>query len=168
MAVSIEALGAEHDRSGFECGQADLDAWFQRRAGQDARRNVARVFVALDGEIGVVGFYSLGAFTLALDELPPALAGKLPRYDAISAALIGRPARDLRVRGQGIGELLLADAIRRVLGVAQSLAVFAIVVDAKDDAAAGFYRAFGFTPFPSRPGRLFLPTSVAAAAMERL
>ena len=168
MAITVEALGKEHDRTAFRCGQPDLDAWFHQRAGQDAHRNVARVFVAVDDAMGVVGFYSLGAFTLALDDLPPALAGRLPRYDAIPAALIGRLARDLRVRGQGMGDLLLADAIRRILGAAQSLAVFAIVVEAKDAAAARFYREFGFTVFPSRPNRLFLPASVAAAAMERL
>ena len=113
------------------------------------------------------GVLQPGRLTLALEDLPPALAGKLPRYDAIPAALIGRLARDQRVRAQGIGELLLADAIRRVLGAARSLAVFAIVVEAKDEAAAKFYREFGATAFPSRPNRLFLPASVATAAMER-
>ncbi len=167
MAVAIEALGKHHDRARFKCGQADLDAWFQQRAGQDERRNVARVFVAVDDDLGVVGFYSLGAFTLVLDDLPADVARKMPRYDAIPAALIGRLARDERVRGQGIGDLLLADAVMRILGAGRMLAVFAIVVDAKDERAAGFYRAFGFRPFPSRPDRLFLLTSSAAVALER-
>ena len=168
MAVAIEALGKQHDRAGFTCGQADLDAWFRERAGQDERRNVARVFVAVDDDLGLVGFYSLGAFTFALDDLPAEIAGKLPRHEAIPAALIGRLARDERVRGQGTGDLLLADAIKRILGVGRSLAVFAVVVDAKDERAARFYREFGFRPFPSRPNRLFLLTSSAVAAMERL
>jgi ribosomal protein S18 acetylase RimI-like enzyme len=86
----------------------------------------------------------------------------------ISAALVGRLARDERVRGQGIGGLLLADAVRRILGAGRSVAVFAIVVDAKDDAAIAFYRGFGFTPFPLRPNRLFLLASTAAAALEWL
>jgi len=168
LAVAIEALTKQHDRAAFACGQPDLDAWFRQRAGQDERRNIARVFVAVDDALGVVGFYSLGAFTLALDDLPEGLAGKLPRYDAIPAALIGRLARDERVRGQGIGDLLLADAVKRILGAGRTLAVFAIVVDAKEAHAARFYGAFGFRVFPSRPNRLFLLTSQAAAAMERL
>jgi len=168
LAIAIEALAKQHDRAAFACGQPDLDAWFHQRAGQDERRNIARVFVAVDDDLGVVGFYSLGAFTLALDDLPDGLAGKLPRYDAIPAALIGRLARDERVRGQGIGDLLLADAVKRILGAGRTLAVFAIVVDAKDAHAARFYAAFGFRPFPSRPNRLFLLTSTAATAMERL
>ena len=168
MAFTLEPLGKSHDRKAFACGQAELDDWFKRRASQDERRNLARVFVAVDAALGVVGFYSLGAFTLALEDLPADLAGKLPRYDAIPAALFGRLARDLRVRGQGVGELLLADAVHRILGVGENLAVFAILVDAKDEAARAFYASFGFKAFPSRPNRLFLLTSTAAAAVAHL
>jgi ribosomal protein S18 acetylase RimI-like enzyme len=168
MDLVIEPLGKHHDRAAFTCGQADLDDWFRRRASQDERRNVARVFVATDGALGLVGFYSLSSFTLAFEDLPPEIARKLPRYDSIPAALIGRLARDERARGCGLGELLLADAIRRILGAGQTLAVFDIVVDAKDARALAFYETFGFRPFPLHPNRLFLLTSSAVAAVERL
>jgi GNAT superfamily N-acetyltransferase len=168
VALVIEPLDKQHDRAVFRCGQADLDDWFHRRASQDERRNIARVFVASDDSLGVIGFYSLSSFTLSLTDLPDDIARKLPRYDALPAALIGRLARDMRVRGQGIGELLLADAVRRILGASSSLAVFAIVVDAKNAAAEAFYKDFGFAPFPRRPDRLFLLTSTAAAAIERV
>jgi predicted GNAT family N-acyltransferase len=132
--TAIEPLG-NHDRAAFSCGVAAFD-WFRLRAGQDERRNVARVFVAVDDRHGVVGFYRLSSFTPTVGDLPPEQAKRLPRYDLIPAALIGRLARDQRVRGEGIGNLLLADAIRRVLEAARSLAVFAIVVDAMAAAAA--------------------------------
>jgi GNAT superfamily N-acetyltransferase len=167
LIAGIEPLGKQHDRANFTSGQPEIDDWFRRRASQDERRNVARVFVAMDGERSIIGFYSLSSYTLALDDLPADLARKLPRYDAIPAARIGRLARDERVRGQGVGEVLLADAVRRILGAARSVAVFAIVVDAKDDTAAGFYRRFGFQPFPLQPRRLFLLTSTALAALDR-
>lgn len=165
MALRIESLTSAHDRSRFSCGQADLDDWFRKRAGQDERRNVTRVFVAVDDEVGVVGFYSLSTFTFVLEDLPAIIARKLPKYDAVPAALIGRLARDQRARGRGLGELLLADAIWRILAAGQSLAVFAIVVDAKDEAAAAFYESFGFQRFPTRPMRLFLAASTAASAL---
>lgn len=167
MTLVIEPLGKQHDRTRFSCGQPALDDWFQHRAIQDEKRNVARVFVATDVELGVVGFYSLSSFTLALQDLPEEIARKLPRYDAIPAALIGQLARDERVRGQGPGELLIADAVRRVLSASRSLAVFAIVVDAKDDAAISFYESFGFRVFPNKPKRLFLLTSTALGAFDR-
>jgi predicted GNAT family N-acyltransferase len=166
MIKAIEPLG-KHDRTAFSCGVVALDDWFHLRAGQDEKRNVARVFVAIDDERGIVGFYSLSSFTLAIANLPPEQAKYLPRYDAIPAALIGRPARDARVRGERVGDLLLADAVRRVIEAARSLAVFAIVVEAIDEKAAAFYRDFGFAPFPSRPLRLFMPVSEAAEALSR-
>ena len=168
MDIVIEPLGRHHDREAFSCGQPDLDDWFRHRASQDQKRNVARVFVAVDSALGVIGFYSLASFTLSSDDLPEKIAHKLPRYDTIPASLIGRLARDRRTRGQGLGELLLVDAIRRILGAGRSIAVFAIVVDAKDERAVDFYKGFGFLPFPLRPRRLFLPTATAAAAFGEL
>lgn len=168
MDVILEPLGKQHNRSKFSCGQAELDDWFRRRASQDERRNIARVFVAVNPELGVVGFYSLSSFKLDFDDLPEELARKLPRYDGVPAALIGRLARDIRVRGKGVGELLVADAVRRILSAAHSLAVFAIMVDAKDERAATFYERFGFRRFPLRPNRLFLLASSAVKALERM
>lgn len=167
MPITFEALSKRHDRSLFRCGDQELDEWFQKRAGQDERRNLARVFVALEGGAEIVGFYSLSAFTLSLDEVPSELASKLPHYDRIPAALIGRLARHEQCRGMGIGEILIADALQRIVNVAQDLAVFAIIVDAKNENASDFYQSFGFTPFPMHPKRLFMLTSTAAAALKK-
>ena len=172
MGLVIEPLGKHHDRTRFSSGQPDLDNWFKHRASQDEKRHIARVFVAVDAEASaestIVGFYSLSSLSLSLEDLPEDVARKLPRYDAIPAALIGRLARAEQVRGQGVGELLLADAIRRIVDAGHSVAVFAIVVDAKDKRAVDFYRAFGFRSFPLREQRLFLPTATAAAGVARL
>ena len=159
MAIKIEPRAGQHDRTGFSCGEPELDDYFRRRSGQDERRNVARVFVASDDVLGVVGFYTLSTCSIHPGELPNEITRKLPRYDTIPAALIGRLARNLRARGRGIGELLLADAIKRVLAADRSMAVWAILVDAKNQAATDFYKHFGFVPFPSRPTRLFLGCS---------
>ena len=168
MSIIIEPLGKHHDRRAFTCGQRDLDNWFRNVASQDERRNLARVFVAVDSALGVVGFFSLGSFSIVLPDLPAEIARKLPRYDGIPVALIGRLARDERVPGKGIGELLLADAIRRTLEAGKALAVFAIVVDAVDARAVSFYESFGFRAFPLRPSRMFILTSTAAAAVQRI
>jgi GNAT superfamily N-acetyltransferase len=162
--ITIEALSGQHERTNFSCGESELDDYFRRRAGQDDRRNIARVFVATDPELGVVGFYTLSTCAIHPGEVPTEVARKLPRYESIPAALIGRLARDLRARGRGIGELLLADAINRDLAADRSMAVWAILVDAKNQAASEFYQSFGFIPFPSRSSRLFLPTASARKA----
>jgi hypothetical protein len=163
MGLAITPLDKGHDRKQFACGQPELDDWFRRRANQDDKRNIARVFVATDDDLDVIGFYSLSAFTLAIGDLPEEIGSKLPRYDAIPAALIGPLARDIRARGRGIGELVLACAVRRILRASRSVVVFAIVVEAEDAAASAFDQSFGFRPFPLRPQRLFRLASTAAA-----
>ena len=165
MPLRFEPLDRRHDRAAFVCGVRPLDDWFRTRATQDQRRHVAQVFVAVD-EHGVVGFYSLSMFTLALDSLPEGLARKLPKYDAIPAALIGRLGRHERAKGSGVGDLLVADAVMRVLSAAESVAAYAIVVDAKDERGRRFYESHGFIPLPSRPNRLFLLIETAAAALK--
>lgn len=166
--IVFEALQPTHDRESFHSGNEALDAWFRTRAGQDQRRRVAQVFVAVEAR-RVIGFYSLSMFTLSLEALPPALAKKLPRYEAIPAAIIGRLARSLDARGTGVGDLLLADAVKRVVAASSAVAAWAIVVDAKDGRGARFYEAHGFIALPSRPLRLFLPmqTAIDAVAASR-
>jgi GNAT superfamily N-acetyltransferase len=166
VTVRIESLRKEHKRKGFRCGEPALDKWFESQAGQDERRNIARVFVAMD-DLGIAGFYSLSMCTLSLDDLPLSLSRKLPNYSAIPAALIGRLARHERVRGQGIGELLVADAISRVLSAAKTVAAFAILVDAKNEQVASFYESFGFARFPNRDNRLFLLSETARQAFDK-
>jgi len=167
LKLVFEPLRKTHDRESFSSGEPALDDWFRKVASQDQKRNIARVFVAVDSDDNnaLVGFYSLSTFSIALEDLPDELARKLPRYGSIPAALIGRLARAESARGQGIGELLLADAIKRILSVGESLAVYAIVVEAKNEHAAAFYRTFGFVTFPDSPRRLFLLTSTARAAL---
>jgi hypothetical protein len=76
---------------------------------------ITRVLVATEDDLGVVGSYTLRTCAIHPSQVPKEIARKLPRYDTIPTALIGRLARDLRARGRGVGELLLADAVKRVL-----------------------------------------------------
>lgn len=160
--LDFEPLGRHHNREAFSCGEPALDDYLKVRATQDVKHNVARVFVAAPPGSGeITGYYTLSSSAIALDQIPGDLARKLPRYGEIPAALIGRLARDLRWKGRGVGEILLADAIGRVLDAGSRIAIYAVVVDAGSEAAAAFYRSFGFRPQVTRPSRLFLPTATA-------
>jgi GNAT superfamily N-acetyltransferase len=162
--LRFERLERRHDRQSFQSGAPQLDDWFKTRASQDQRRRIAQIYVALDDH-GIVGFYSLSTFTLTLDSLPQELTRKLPRYDVISAALIGRLARAERAKGAGLGGLLLNHAFRQVLAAAESVAAHAIVVDAKDDHAVRFYESRGFVRLIARTNRLFIPAETVASAL---
>ena len=144
----------------FECGVEPLDRYFRAQAGQDARKRVASCLVLTDGSASPLGFYTLAATSIALAELPPTLAKRLPRYPSMPATLLGRLAVDRRHRGRRLGELLLFDAFSRALR--SEIATYAFVVDAKDDAAASFYTAYRFIPLAEGGRRLFLPMAEIA------
>jgi GNAT superfamily N-acetyltransferase len=162
-APRVELLGAQHDRSSFTCGISALDDYFQNQAGQDARRSVTRVYVAVDDITGaIVGFYTLGATCIAWLDIPEHLARKLPRYP-IPAALIGRLAVDRRFQRRKFGKYLLFNALDRIVALAQQIALFAVVVDAKNKTAADFYVRYGFQPLSNRGLRLLLPLATYVA-----
>ena len=150
-----------HDRAAFACGVEALDRYLRVQAGQDVRRRVATCFVLVgDGDPVPRGYYTLAAATVALSELPPALAKRLPRYPLVPAALMGRLAVAARHRGQGHGERLLLDALARTLR--SEIATLALLVDAKDDAAAAFYARYGLRPLTRDGRRMFMPMAEVA------
>ncbi len=155
--LRVEILGAQHDRSSFASGAEPLDRYFRTQAGQDARKNMAATFVLVldDGSIG--GYYTLSSTGVKLQEFPPQTVKRLPRYPLAPATLLGRLAVDRRQQGRGYGRFLLADALLRV--VRSEIASFAIVVDAKDDAARRFYERESFLSFPDQPMKLFRPVA---------
>lgn len=153
--LRVEALGPHHDRNSFVSGVEPLDRYFRSQAGQDARKNMAAPFVLVlpDGAIG--GYYTLSATGVKLTEFPVDITRKLPRYPLVLATLLGRLAVDQNYRGRGYGRFLLADALFRA--VRSEIASFAVVVDAKDEAARRFYECESFLPSPDRHLRLFRP-----------
>ena len=154
----IEPLGSHHGKQSFTCGVDSLDTYFKKHAKQDIKRHIARVFVATlaDNPEHIVGYYTLSTLSLELTELPIELAKKLPRHP-IPAALIGRLACSVTVQGKGVGKMLLMDAIKRTLSVSEQIAIYAVVVDAIDEQALGFYAKYGFARLAADSRRLFLP-----------
>jgi len=151
-------LEKAHDRKSFDCGNEDLNRYLREQARQDAEKRVAAPFVFTQlGSPAALGFYTLSSSIIPVDELPPDLMKRLPRYGQLPVTLLGRLAVDRSVGGQGVGEFLLVDALRRSLEAAQQIAAMAVIVDAKDERAEGFYRHFDFQPFQQTPLRLFLP-----------
>ncbi len=163
MSFVIEPLERHHDRSAFACGSDALDNYIRKQASQDIRRRVARVFVALpEGEETLAGFYTLSAGSIERSSLPPDKAKRLPRYP-VPVARIGRLAVDRAWAGQGLGTALLADAFKRIIRASDALAVYAVIVDAKDEQAQHFYERFGFQLLPDTGRCLIYPLSKAVS-----
>lgn len=159
----ISPLTKAHERKSFDCGHEDLNRYLREQARQDAEKRVAAPFVLTQpGDPKVLGFYTLSSSIIPVEELPPDLMKRLPRYGQLPVTLLGRLAVDRSAGGQGVGEFLLVDALRRSLEAAQQIAAMAVIVDAKNERAESFYRHFDFQPFQQTPLRLFLPMAQIA------
>ena len=160
----VEALSPAHDRKTFSSGSEPLDRYLRELATQDVKRRVSNCFVALDDADVIAGYYTFAATSLPLTELSAEEAKRLPRYTLMPAGLIGRLAVDERFQGQRLGGALVLDAAARAARA--DSAIFALVVDAKDDAAITFYEHLQFRRFTSRPATLFLPVATALQALN--
>lgn len=156
MGTRIVPLSGQHDREAFDCGEPSLNDWLTRMAWPQQRKRYARTHVLVDAATPdrILGFHTLLAHQIDTTHFPSerALPRKLP------AVLLARLAVDRSQQGRKFGELLLADAIARATRLSEEVAAVGIVVDALNDAAARFYRHFGFEAFLDDPQRLVLPS----------
>lgn len=158
----FESLGRQHDRAAFTCGVDALDRYVRQHAMQDIERRVANVRVLLHSAepSAIIGYHALSSHTLDLTSLPAAEARKLPQYSLLPAALIGRLAVDLRYQRQGHGARVLLDALHECFRATAQVAIWAVLVDAKDDRARQFYEHFDFRRCADHEERLYLPMRV--------
>lgn len=146
-------LGAGHDISAFRSGQDALDGWFRSHALASQRMDSARTFVLIQQE-HVVGYFSLTMGSVLRSTAPRQLVRGLPAYP-VGVALLARLAVDARHQGEGLGGLLLAEALRKAVTAGDAAAARLVVVDAIDEAAARFYAHYGFLAVPENPMRLY-------------
>ena len=158
MSLRIELLNSKkHNRSSFSCGVDSLDEYIKTRASQELKKRVSTPLVLTDSPAGkVLGYYCLSSYSIASAGLDESTAKKLPRYPLLPAIMLGRLAVDSGHQGNGYGDLLVADALKRSLELSKQLASFAVVVDAIDKGAAIFYQRHGFIEFLDNPMKLYL------------
>ena len=149
---------AIHDRQGFQCGVPPLDEYIQRFAEQHRRRGISAAYVLTDSaQPGLIlGYYTLSAAEVDGQQLSEAERNKLPRYP-VPCFRMGRLACRADRQGRGLGKLLLGCAVDRCLKAKQQVAAYALLADAKDDAAKAFYVKFGFKTLKDASLTLYLP-----------
>jgi GNAT superfamily N-acetyltransferase len=161
MSYATVALNKSHKKALFNCGHTVLDNYIQNIASQDVKRNLSACFV-LEGENSkkINGFYTLSSTSIFKEAIPSSIGKKLPAsYLHLPSTLLGRLAIDKSCQGQGLGEFLLIDALKRSYDVAMNnVGSLAVLVDPIDDKAQRFYLRYGFIPLPDI-NKLFLPMS---------
>ncbi len=158
---TVEAFDRRrHDRAKFDCGIEVLNDWIATKVSQYEKRDLARTYVLVEeGHTVVKGFYAISNHTVVFDALSEDQAKGLPQID-IPVVLIGRLAVDLSVKGNGLGEFLLVDALRRAEFLASRVGIQAVEVDAINESARRFYEKFGFHALADDPRHLFLSMKV--------
>lgn len=143
MSWTFQEFDKKFNRTNFDCGIPVLNDYLKNQMSQDVQRKANVPVFAVNPKNDVIGFYTLSASSIEFSNFPNTLKKKIAPYP-VSIARIGRLAVDNSTRGQGLGKELLFHAIDRVEEVSAKLGIRAIVVDAKDKSAEGFYKKYGF------------------------
>jgi GNAT superfamily N-acetyltransferase len=156
-------LTAEHDLSGFDCGEPALNDWLRHRALKNESR-FSRTYVVCEGN-RVVAYFCISAGSIERSAAPGKVRRNAP--DAIPVSVIGRLAVNRKHAGKGLGADLLSDALRRIAVASQSIGIGAVLVHAKDEVAKRFYiRCAEFIEYPEDSRTLFLPIETVVAAFS--
>lgn len=155
-----ERLTTRHDLDPFDCGVPALNDWLQRTALTAQAKGVTVTDVWSDAG-RVVAYYSVSPTAVVSDGLP---RGASTGLDVIPGFLLGRLALDRSLHGRGLGERLLVHTLERIVRAADEGGGRLVVVDAIDDAAAGFYEHLGFVRIPGTM-RLFMKVATLRRAM---
>ena len=163
-----EAINKSHDREAFDCGEAALNEFLRQHARKSHELGSAKTFLAIadaDNKT-ILGFYSLSPAAVAYARTPEILRRGLARHD-VPCFRLARLAVERRMQGRGIGGQLLLAAGRRCLLAATEVGGVALVIDAKSEAAAGWYAQYGAVPLLDAPLTLLLPLTTMETALQK-
>lgn len=159
-----------HDRTAFSCGVPQIDNYLKLTAKKGSKADVVRIWVVVDAEKRIVGFYGINMHAVNVKDMPAPYAKKAMKHGLLPAAFIAMVGVDEEQQGNGIGSALVADALSRIARAADEIGTCVVMLDVLDDGDAKavdrrktYYEEFGFIPLPDQPLRLFMPIGTARA-----
>lgn len=161
----LERLRRHHPRQHFRSGAAAVDAWLVRNALQQQTKHLSVTKVLLDADGAIAGYCTLATSQVDFGALPDELTRRLPQR-LLPVAILAWLGVDAARHGQGLGRLLLAQALRDCFEAGKTFAFVAVLLDCLDDAAKSFYRHWDFEELPGHPYRLFLSSQRLEALMR--
>jgi GNAT superfamily N-acetyltransferase len=162
----LERLRREHPRRGFQCGQEKVDDWLATKALQNQEKQLSATRALLDARGAIAGYYTLAMGQVDCSDLPSEMVKHLPRRKLPVAVLAWLGVSQAH-QGQGIGDRLLAQALRDCYEAGKTFAFIAVVLDCIDDVAKAFYQRWDFKEMPGHPYRLLLRASELEALMQK-
>jgi len=163
-----EPIDKQHDRESFNCGEEALNEYLCRYARKSHEQGGAKTFLAIDDADNktVLGFYSLSPASVDYARTPETVRRGLARHE-VPGFRLARLAVDRRMQGQGLGGQLLLAAGRRCLLAATEVGGVVLVIDAKNERAAGWYASYGAVPLLDAPLTLLLLLATIEAALKK-
>ena len=157
MPYLTSPLSSNHIKKDFDCGIDLLTKYLKTQANQDIKRKLTACFVLAEAENIVKGYYTLSNASIRKELVPVNIVKKLPpTYFDLPNTLLGRLAVDVLYKGNGNGELLLIDALKRSFDISKKhVGSMAVIVDPIDENAFNFYKKYGFNPLVDS-GKMFI------------
>lgn len=155
--LKIEELSRKHNRAQFDCGAPALNQYLKKTARQHIVKGISKTFVLVSdtAPTEILGFFTLAFCEVQANDLPTKWAKKYPKQ--VPAAKLARLAISQKRQRQGLGSLMMINAIERTILVSQNVGIIGFFVDAKDEKAKAYYDQFGFISLPDHPLTLFIP-----------
>jgi GNAT superfamily N-acetyltransferase len=164
-AFRLEHLCRDHPRKPFRCGEDQVDDWLATKALQNQEKHLSVTKVLLDEAGAIAGYYTLATGQVDFSDLPAEVTKRLPRR-MLPVAVLAWLGVSADRQGQGLGRLLLAQALRDCYEAGKTFAFIAVILDCINDAAKAFYQRWDFEELPGHPYRLFLSAKGLDAMME--
>jgi GNAT superfamily N-acetyltransferase len=162
----LERLRREHPRRRFHCGQDKVDDWLAAKALQNQEKQLSATKVFLDTQGAIAGYYTLAMGQVDCSDLPSEMAKRLP-HRMLPVAVLAWLGVSQAHQGQGLGDRLLAQALRDCYEAGKTFAFIAVVLDCLDDAAKAFYQRWNFKEMPGCPYQLFLRADELKAMIQK-
>ncbi len=162
--LSLEQLQRGHPRKPFRCGVPEVDDWLTTKSLQHQDKHLSTTKVLVDTSGQLAGFFTLATAQVDFGDLPHDLARHLPRRQ-LPVAVLAWLGVHQAYQQRGLGDLLLAQALRDCFEAGQTFAFVAVILDCVDDRAKAFYQRWDFQELPGHPRRLFLSAAHLAALM---
>ncbi|MBE8720675.1 GNAT family N-acetyltransferase [Sphingobacterium pedocola] len=162
--MTLKVLEKRHNRKGFSCGVLELDNYIKHYVSQDVKRKLSVCYVLDDEDANVIAYFTLSSGSVDLNDIPDDLKSSL-KYAEIPVVIIGRLAIHVDYQGNKLGQILLIDALKRIIEISALVGNHAVIVDPINESAEKFYAKFGFIQLKDSK-RMFLPLKTVATLFE--
>lgn len=162
----VELLNKTHNRQGFSSGQEQVDTWLKKSALQSQKKHLSTTKVLLDGNEQLIGYYTLATSQVDFSDLPTDVAKSLPQRQ-LPVAVLAWLGIASSFQGRGIGQRLLATALKDCLDASGTFSFIAVILDCVDAPSKAFYQRFDFAELPGYPMRLYLPYKLLARMTKK-